>query len=122
MSKSIYLTLPVPPSANRYWRVVNGRPIVSAEARAYKLAVQQLCAEKGVKPIQGDVCVSLTVFRARKSGDLDNFQKVALDALKGACYADDKQIVQIVSFRYDDKANPRVEVNVCADVAGIGRR
>jgi Holliday junction resolvase RusA-like endonuclease len=38
--------------------------------------------------------------------------KVTLDALCGVLYGDDDQIVELHSFRHDDKNNPRVEVEV----------
>ena len=66
-------TLPIPPSANRYWRVANNRII------------------------------------PYKRGDLDNFTKVMFDSLKSLVWLDDSQVIEIHSFREDDKLNPRVE-------------
>ena len=101
----ITLTLPVPPSANRYW-IHTGRGVVtSPEAKAYKQAVRLLVPEQ---MIVGDVAVNVSVYRARKSGDLDNYLKVMLDALQGVLYANDNQITEIHAFRYDDADNPRV--------------
>ncbi len=106
----VLLTLPVPPSANRYWRSAQGRVYVSQEAQDYKRLVRLLASE--VEPFEGDVAVSINIYRARKSGDTDNFLKVTFDALKGIVYADDSAVVEIHAFRKDDKANPRVEVSV----------
>lgn len=100
-------TLPVPPSANRYWRVANNRIIVSPEASSYKQQVFLQLRE--CDPLRGDVAVNFTVFRPLKRGDLDNFTKVMFDALKGLVWLDDSQVVEIHSFRDDDKQNPRVE-------------
>ncbi len=103
-------TLPVPPSANRYWRVWNNRIVVTDEARAYK---QELAYRlNNCTPIVGDVCINFTVFRPAKRGDLDNYNKIMLDALQGIAYANDNQIVEIHSFREDDKDNPRVELYI----------
>jgi Holliday junction resolvase RusA-like endonuclease len=100
-------TLPVPPSANRYWRVANNRIIVSPEASSYK---QQVFLQlRNYEPLRGDVAVNFTVFRPMKRGDLDNFTKVMFDALKGLVWLDDSQVVEIHSFRADDKQYPRVE-------------
>jgi crossover junction endodeoxyribonuclease RusA len=104
----VVLKLPVPPSANRYWRTYNGRVTVSAEASAYKSEVGWLCSQ--VQPLAGDVAVSVTVYRERKAGDLDNYLKVLLDALKGILYPDDKAVVEIQAYREDDKDDPRVMV------------
>ena len=107
-----FLELPLPVSANRYWRNYRGRTVVSAEAKDYKMAVCLQAQHRGVRPFAGPVAVYLRVYRARKSGDLDNSIKVLLDALCGVAYADDKQIVELHSWRFDDPRNPRVEVEV----------
>lgn len=106
------LTLPVPPSANRYWRLAKGRMIVSEEARKYKEDAAWLAKSAGAEMITGNVAVTLRVYRAVKRGDTDNFLKVTLDSLQGVLYRNDNQIVRIVAERYDDKRNPRVEVEV----------
>lgn len=101
----ISLTLPEPPSANRYWRVARGRPYLSAEARAYKLEVRALALRGGVRgvpfPKGQAVAVTLLWYRSRRAGDLDNRAKVALDALNGILWADDQQIVELHLFRHD---------------------
>lgn len=106
--------LPYPPSANNYWRsiVINGRGrvVVSREAKAFKKAVSAVMA--GVSPLTGPVALTATFYRPRKQGDLDNLLKVTCDALKGICYHDDEQIVQITAHRKEDKENPRVEISV----------
>lgn len=108
--KSISLILPVPPSVNRYWRsgMVNSHVQVylSDEAKAYKQTVQILTRE--LDPFTGPVALNLTVFRPRKAGDLDNYLKALLDALKGHVFIDDAQVVEINAYRDDDATNPRV--------------
>lgn len=106
------ITLPLPPSANRYWRNFRGRTVVSAEAKAYKEQAAWLARAAGMELIEGDVSVTMRIYRAAKRGDTDNFLKVGLDSLNGIAYSDDSQIVRIVAERYDDKKNPRVEVEV----------
>lgn len=104
------LTLPYPPSSNRYWRVFQGVARQSREAMAYKREVAVLAKQARVEPLAGDVALTVTVYRPRKVGDLDNRLKVLLDALAGAAYADDKQVREIHAYLRDDKHNPRVEV------------
>lgn len=100
-------SLPIPPSANRYWQVYNNRIVVTQEAKDYKDEVYlQL---KNYVPLMGDVAVNFTVFRPARRGDLDNYTKVMFDALNGLVWHDDKQVAEIHSFRADDKHNPRVE-------------
>lgn len=113
MKEYYTLTLPIPPSANRYWVYTGKRVATSPEAKAYKQAVL-LLAPKNI--IHGRVAVNISVFRPAKRGDLDNYLKVLLDALEGVLYENDKQITEIHAFRYDDKENPRVELLAYEDL------
>lgn len=108
------VTLPYPPSANRYWRSFRGRVVKSSEARQYASAVGLMCRAAGLTGYAGDVAVTLRFYRPRRAGDLDNRIKVCLDSLQGHAFADDDQVTEIHAYRYDDKANPRVEVEVMA--------
>jgi Holliday junction resolvase RusA-like endonuclease len=60
----------------------------------------------------GRIAVTMHVYRPRKSGDLDNRTKAVLDCLQGVVYLDDAQIVELHTYRHDDKLNPRVEVTI----------
>jgi crossover junction endodeoxyribonuclease RusA len=99
------LTLPEPPSSNRYWRVARGRPYLSADAKAYKLEVRAIAIRAGIRGLpfpQGQpVRVTLRWYRSRRAGDLDNRAKVALDALNGVLWLDDKQVIELHLYRYD---------------------
>lgn len=105
----------MPPSANRYWRTTVGRggfvqTYVSAEAKEYKALVREMASIDRL--IIGDVSIKVTMFRARRSGDLDNRIKVFCDALQGVVFANDSQIVEIHAFRREDPLRPRIEVEV----------
>ena len=104
------ITLPYPPSANRYYRNFRGRMVRSQEAEAYRIGVGWQCNLAGIVPLHGDLRVSLDFYRPAKRGDLDNLLKVVFDSLNGYAYGDDQQIVEIHAMRHDDKADPRVEV------------
>lgn len=87
--------------------VAHNRIIVTPEAASYK---QQIFIRlREYEPLRGDVAVNFTVFRPTRRGDLDNYTKVMFDAMKGIIWLDDSQVVEIHSFRDDDKKNPRVE-------------
>ena len=109
---TIRLTLPYPPSANRYWRHNRGRIHRSAEAEAYKHHVGLLCNAADIWPVEHEVALDLVFFRPAKRMDLDNMLKVLLDALQGHAYINDSQVAEIHATRMDDKANPRVEVEI----------
>lgn len=103
--------LPVPERTNAIWRSWKGRTLVSAKHRQDKQAAPAMfgrCA-----PLDGDVAVSMTWFRARKTGDVDGRIKAALDLLRGVAYHDDRQVADLRIVRRDDPTQPaRLEVHV----------
>lgn len=115
---SIAITLPYPPSANRMWRNVNGRVVKAKEGRDYMEQVRREMMGRNVPRLTGDVAVTLNFYRPRKSGDLDNRLKQTLDSLTGIAWDDDKQVVEIHACRFEDKANPRVELTIAAVKGG----
>ncbi len=114
--RTISLTLPWPPALNNLYLTVmsKGRPIrvKSPEARAFHEAVRQLCLVNRIKPLYGDLCVTVDAYRPRKVGDLDGIFKITFDSLKGWAMEDDKQITKIIAERFDDKHNPRIEIQI----------
>lgn len=112
--RTIRLTLPVPPSANRWWRHVGARVLLSREARAYKATVATRLLADRVTMIRPPhrVAVSLVWYRARRSGDLDKRMGILLDALQSVAYENDAQVVELHATRADDAENPRIEVTI----------
>lgn len=107
------LTLPLPPTVNKMYATVNGRRILSKKGREFKQTVKDLVMIGRITPMPvNDVSLTVHIYRARKSGDLDNFLKGLLDSLTGAIWTDDRQVVEIHAYRYEDKANPRAEVEI----------
>ncbi len=136
---TITLTLPYPLSANRYWRPVPiGKHITivpTKEAKAYKTAVGWAARAAGVRaPIEGRVAFHVKLYpsrpldwqkRQRQHGaawddtvrciDLDNANKVLLDALKGVAIVDDAWVRRIVAERMEpDGGEARVVVTITA--------
>jgi crossover junction endodeoxyribonuclease RusA len=111
--------LPFPPSANRYWRNVNGRMVKSAEARAYRdeagyACLLQMYGKSRGRPLTGHIKAELDFYFPSERGDLDNRIKVMLDALQGLAFENDSQIREIVARRFKDKDRPRVMVQISA--------
>lgn len=106
---ALTFTLPVPCSANRWWRNWRGRMVLSDEARAYKSLVRMVYRKQ---ELRGEVAVNITWFRERRSGDLDKRVPICLDALQGVAYANDAQIISITASRFEDPKNPRLIVTV----------
>lgn len=66
---------------------------------------------KGPK-LEGDIAVEVTFyFGTKRKADLDNFNKLSLDALTGIVYEDDSQIAALSLHRAYDKARPRIELS-----------
>lgn len=110
MTDEYTFTLPVPPSANEYWGVSGSRMYVTEKAKAYKQEIKYMLSQ--AVPMKGFVAVNFSVYRPRMKGDLDNYNKIMFDALQGLVYENDNQIVEIHSFREDDKENPRVIIYI----------
>jgi crossover junction endodeoxyribonuclease RusA len=106
------VTLPYPPSVNRYLRFSpKGYAYTTNEAKQYKQGAKLRALTQGLRPItEGEVVLSIAVYRPRKRGDIDNVLKVLLDSLNGIAYVDDAQVAELHISRNDDAANPRVDV------------
>ena len=111
------ITLPWPPLNNRFYRhrAMKGHAVVylSPEGAQYKenagmLALSQWHRE----PLQGPVELMVRLYRPKAVGDIDGPLKAILDSMSGVLYLDDKQIIRLVVDRLDDKAWPRVELEV----------
>ena len=105
----IELELPMPPSANNYWRYVNGKVLKSKDAREYIKIIAQLWmvykAQKKAKAFSKDqrLQIYIQVFppnRIRR--DLDNLLKVLMDSLEHAgLFTNDEQIDDIRIMRME---------------------
>lgn len=111
------LTLPEAPSVNRIWRKGrHGQTYLAPSAKAFHDAAYAAVVKARLKrPTFGEgvpLKVTLTWFRARKSGDLDNRAKIACDALNGLLWHDDAQIVELHLYRVDGQRPGRMELTV----------
>lgn len=63
--------------------------------------------------ILDDLEVTLHFYHGdQRKRDIDNYNKIVLDALAGIVYFDDKQIKSLNISKFYDKENPRVEVEI----------
>lgn len=91
-----HITLPWPPSNNRYYRHNRGRTHISAEGQAYRDNVARI-----IKGSMLDIGLAIPVkiriechMPDRRRRDLDNLQKAAFDALtKAGFWLDDELVV-----------------------------
>ncbi len=140
MSQPVTIVLPYPVSANRYWqtRVIRkgttsmAMTYVSTEAKAFKERVGWLAKAAGVRsPIAGRVAIAYTLHphrpqdwarRAKRDPmawddtvqciDLDNAQKVLLDALKGVAIEDDRWVRSINAQRGEPVEGGKLVVTI----------
>lgn len=136
--RTLRLSLPYPISSNRYWRPVPiGKHITivpTKEAKAYKAEVAVLAKAAGVREvIGGRVEIGVQLYphrpmdwqkRQRLHGqawddtvqciDLDNANKVLLDALKGVAIEDDKWVRRLTAERMEPDGEARVVVTITA--------
>lgn len=89
------LTLPWPPSLNKYYRAVRGRNIISKTGREYRSEILSLL--DGCEMVKGCVTVDITLMLPdRRKRDVDNTLKAMLDALgKAGAYEDDSKILSL---------------------------
>jgi Holliday junction resolvase RusA-like endonuclease len=71
----------------------------------------------GREPLAGEVSAVVRVYRrfkptARNFGDVDNFLKAVFDGLNQVVIKDDSQICRCVVEKYQDKENPRAEIEL----------
>ena len=134
----IRLTLPYPLSANRYWRPVKLGAHISIvptkEAKAFRADIAARCRAQGVRePLAGRVHVDVKLYparpqdwqrRMRQEGaawddtvrciDIDNANKVLLDALKDVAIEDDRWVRRLTAERMEPDGEARVVVTITA--------
>lgn len=91
------ITLPWPPSVNRYWRSAMGRVLISVEGRRYRHRVLAKALDCRVQKTLGKLRVDIIASPPdKRRRDLDNLLKATLDSLThGGAWEDDSQIVDL---------------------------
>jgi crossover junction endodeoxyribonuclease RusA len=110
-----FLTLPLPPSINTYWRKSPRGMYITAEGKDFRQRVAEIVAERNaIKFGAARLCVALHVsMRDRRIADIDNRVKAALDALTHAgVYDDDSQIDELLVCRGEIVKGGRLGVMV----------
>jgi crossover junction endodeoxyribonuclease RusA len=89
------LVLPWPPSMNTYWRNLNGRTIISAKGREYRLQViKAVAAQKADKHLNRPLRVTIAAYRPdKRRRDLDNLLKALLDSMTHAGVMEDDSLI-----------------------------
>ncbi len=116
---ALSLTLPLPPSINRQYATVNGRRVLSATGRRYKVTVGQLfmtapSSSEWTAFLQKAQAHFLTLtihfyFPTLLRRDIDGGLKIAQDSLCEAMNLNDNRIMEIHLYKKLDRDNPRLE-------------
>ncbi len=116
----IRLVIPgTPPSVNHYKvKTKRGHTYVTAPSMGFKRDVaimaagRSLCAGNSKSPLR--YAVVIQVYRgAQQKGDIDNYCKLPLDALKDARVIHSDDAVDILHVeKHRDRANPRTVITV----------
>ena len=113
------LTLPYPPSGNSYKRhycTEDRTHKISAyltdETKMFKEEAGWMAKMAYKEPLQGPLVAVIRIYRPHLKGDIDNLQKVLLDALQGIVYRNDSQLEETHVYVKLDRLNPRVEVEI----------
>lgn len=99
--KSLILTLPYPPSVNKYWRRSGNRTHISPGGEAFRKQVAEACLEAHVGRLEGKLAIQMVLCSGdKRHRDIDNYSKATLDALQHCgVYGNDNQIVDMRVIR-----------------------
>jgi len=119
----LLLTLPLPPGVNNQYVTVNGRRVLSPEARRYKQGVLRLLRRKRDSgEISQELCTAARrgylalfidfFFETPLRRDLDGGLKIAQDAICTALEVNDNRVVDIHLVKRIDPLHPRIEIEL----------
>ena len=120
MILAVTINFTVPGKPVSYKRVTHGKkPHYPPEYTDYRDVVSLIARSvmRGADYTEKPVNVVVKVYQPlevtnQHSGDIDNYLKLIFDALNKIVFKDDKQVIQVIAYKYQDKHNPRVEVSV----------
>lgn len=97
-----------------YGRGQLGRTFMTAAGKATKTGYQyEAKSQWKAEPARGPVALTVTFFfKNYRRRDLDNHNKIVLDALNSIVYEDDSQIDELHLYRKCDPKTPRIEVSI----------
>jgi len=113
--KTYRITLPWPPSNNRYYRHNRGRTHISADGVAYRNAVAKIIRNSQLN-IRTAAPLKIRIechMPDRRRRDLDNLQKAAFDALtKAGFWLDDCQVIDYRVVKMPIVKGGRLELTI----------
>lgn len=103
-----------PQSTNHIYRNAGHRVYMTQSGKSLKTDYYyQLKQQWLKKPLLGDITLLVTLyFGDKRVRDIDNYNKILLDACTGILWQDDKQIHDLRILKRYDKSNPRIELDL----------
>jgi crossover junction endodeoxyribonuclease RusA len=114
----IRFELPLPPGVNNQYSTVNGRRVLSAEARRWKQTAQRTLRDRFAPEFQeaaqkGYLALFIDFFfETPLRRDLDGGLKIAQDVICEALGVDDRRVVDIHLLKRIDPLRPRMVVEL----------
>lgn len=103
-----------PQSTNHIYRHNGNRVYMTPAGKSLKTDYQwQFKSQHKKKPIEGDVDLRIELFFGDKRiRDIDNYNKILLDAASNIVWLDDAQIQSLLIVKNYDKKNPRIVMTI----------
>lgn len=113
MSKRYYFVVPGRPRPKGRPRMSRGRAFTPKATAEYEKLIRQYAEGVVTEPFAcNEITLNVNVyFKNKTHGDVDNYVKIASDALNKIAYNDDKQIKHIEGHLYYDK-DERMEIEI----------
>jgi len=97
----VILAIPYPPSANRLWRAVGGRNIISAEYRRWKDSAGWEVRSQRPRAIAGRYAITITASAPdKRKRDLSNLEKATSDLLVTCGVIEDDHLAQRITLEW----------------------
>lgn len=90
---------------NRWF--IKKKPREQKESYKLQAKIQKISFLKGLIKIR-----AYLYFWDKRKRDIDNYNKLWLDALSWIIYEDDKQVIELHIIKWYDKENPRIELEI----------
>lgn len=103
-----------PKSTQHIYGHTGHRVYMTTEGKALKEDYQwQVKSQYRGKPKTGDIDLRVELFFGdNRKRDIDNYNKILLDAFTGILWEDDSQIISLLIIKNKDLKNPRIELQL----------
>jgi len=103
-----------PLSTNHIYKKSRYSIYMTPEGKTMKESYQWAITSQWKKDLcYGKISLGIKLyFGDKRKRDIDNYNKLILDAMSGIVYFDDNQINKLVLEKFYDKKNPRIEIEI----------